>query len=143
MPLQRAAKWLADNRRVVYFTKNGVSISNAFVLGPPLNGPAVAGGRAGVFLSITAQDGDKLVSASAPGYNAITGRVVNVSQGTTTLTLVLQRATTNSLTVIGEVRTSAGGSVSTSSAPPTAPPESSNGLEARRRKCTPPTCSLG
>jgi copper(I)-binding protein len=50
-----------------YAMKNGVSISNAFVLGPPLNGPAVAGGRAGVFLSITAQDGDKLVSASAPG----------------------------------------------------------------------------
>ena len=50
-----------------YESKHGVSISNAFVLGPPLNGPAVAGGRAGVFLSITAQDGDKLVSASAPG----------------------------------------------------------------------------
>jgi copper(I)-binding protein len=50
-----------------YAMKNGVSISNAFVLGPPLNGPTVAGGRAGVFLSITAQDGDKLVSASAPG----------------------------------------------------------------------------
>ena len=50
-----------------YAMKNGVSISNAFVLGPPLNGPAVAGGRVGVFLSITAQDGDKLVSASAPG----------------------------------------------------------------------------
>jgi hypothetical protein len=27
----------------------------------------VAGGRAGVFLAITSQDGDKLVSASAPG----------------------------------------------------------------------------
>ena len=50
-----------------YAMKNGVSISNAFVLGPPLNGPAIAGGRVGVFLSITAQDGDKLVSASAPG----------------------------------------------------------------------------
>jgi copper(I)-binding protein len=50
-----------------YAMKNGVSISNAFVLGPPLNGPAVAGDRVGVFLSITAQDGDKLVSASAPG----------------------------------------------------------------------------
>jgi len=50
-----------------YATKNGVSISNAFVLGPSLGGPEVAGGRAGVFLSITSQDGDKLVSASAPG----------------------------------------------------------------------------
>lgn len=50
-----------------YASKNGVSISNAFVLGPSPSGPEVAGGRAGVFLAITAQDGDKLVSASAPG----------------------------------------------------------------------------
>ena len=50
-----------------YASKNGVSISNAFVLGPSPSGPEVAGGRAGVFLSITSQDGDKLVSASAPG----------------------------------------------------------------------------
>ena len=50
-----------------YASKNGVSISNAFVLGPSPGGPEVAGGRAGVFLAITAQDGDKLVSASAPG----------------------------------------------------------------------------
>lgn len=49
-----------------YAMKNGVSISNAFVLGPSPSGPEVAGGRAGVFLSITSQDGDKLVSASAP-----------------------------------------------------------------------------
>jgi copper(I)-binding protein len=49
-----------------YATKNGVSISNAFVLGPSPSGPEVAGGRAGVFLAITSQDGDKLVSASAP-----------------------------------------------------------------------------
>jgi copper(I)-binding protein len=50
-----------------YATKNGVSIANAFVLGPSPSGPEVAGGRAGLFLAITAQDGDKLVSASAPG----------------------------------------------------------------------------
>ena len=50
-----------------YATKNGVSISNAFVLGPSPSGPEVAGGRAGVFLAIASQDGDKLVSASAPG----------------------------------------------------------------------------
>jgi copper(I)-binding protein len=50
-----------------YATKNGVSVSNAFVLGPSLTGAAVAGGRAGVFLALTAQDGDKLVSVSAPG----------------------------------------------------------------------------
>jgi len=50
-----------------YASKNGVSIANAFVLGPSPSGPEVAGGRAGVFLAITSQDGDKLVSASAPG----------------------------------------------------------------------------
>ena len=50
-----------------YASKNGVSISNAFVLGPSLGGPEVAGGRAGVFLAISAPNGDKLLSASAPG----------------------------------------------------------------------------
>ena len=50
-----------------YASKNGVSISNAFVLGPSPSGSEVAGGRAGVFLAISSQDGDKLVSASAPG----------------------------------------------------------------------------
>jgi copper(I)-binding protein len=50
-----------------YASKNGVSISNAFVLGPSPGGPEVAGGRAGAFFAITAQNGDKLVSASAPG----------------------------------------------------------------------------
>jgi copper(I)-binding protein len=64
-----------------YANKNGISISNAFVLGPPLNGPAVAGGRAGVFLAIHAQNGDKLVSVSAPGTAsavAIAGGSVNL-----------------------------------------------------------------
>ena len=50
-----------------YASTNGISISNAFVLGPPLNGPAVAGGRAGVFLSVSSLHGDTLVSVSAPG----------------------------------------------------------------------------
>ena len=50
-----------------YATKNGISVSNAFVLGPSINGAAVAGGRAGVFFAITAENGDKLVSVSAPG----------------------------------------------------------------------------
>jgi copper(I)-binding protein len=50
-----------------YAMKNGVSISNAFVLGPSPSGPEVAGGRAGLFLAITSQNGDELVSASAPG----------------------------------------------------------------------------
>jgi copper(I)-binding protein len=64
-----------------YANKNGISISNAFVLGPPLNGPAVAGGRAGAFLAISSENGDKLVSVSAPGTaSAVTikGGSVNV-----------------------------------------------------------------
>jgi len=64
-----------------YADKNGISISNAFVLGPSLSGPAVAGGRAGVFLSITAENGDRLVSVSAPGTAngaRITGGSVNL-----------------------------------------------------------------
>jgi len=47
---------------------NGIDIDNAFVLGPPLNGTLPAGGQAGVFLSLSAHDGnDQLLSASAPG----------------------------------------------------------------------------
>ena len=64
-----------------YAMKNGVSISNAFVLGPSLNGPLVAGGRAGVFLSVTSQDGDKMVSASAPG----TASAVQIAGGSVNL----------------------------------------------------------
>ncbi|MGH3419738.1 MAG: hypothetical protein ACRDOD_09135 [Streptosporangiaceae bacterium] len=64
-----------------YADKNGISISNAFVLGPPLNGPAVAGGRVGVFLSVSSLHGDRLVSVSAPGTATgarITGGSVNL-----------------------------------------------------------------
>jgi len=64
-----------------YANTNGISISNAFVLGPSLNGPTVAGGRAGVFLAVSSQHGDRLVSASAPGTAsavAITGGSVNL-----------------------------------------------------------------
>jgi copper(I)-binding protein len=50
-----------------YANKNGILISNAFVLSPSLNGPVAAGGRAGVFFAISSRDGDKLVSISAPG----------------------------------------------------------------------------
>jgi copper(I)-binding protein len=64
-----------------YANTNGISISNAFVLGPSLNGPAVAGGRAGFFLAVSSQHGDRLVSASAPGTAsavAITGGSINL-----------------------------------------------------------------
>jgi copper(I)-binding protein len=47
--------------------KGGVSMSNVFVLGPPLRTELPAGAQAGVFLSISTENGDQLVSVSAPG----------------------------------------------------------------------------
>ena len=47
-----------------YATHDGISIDNAFVLAPSTG---VAVPRAGVFFSVTSQDGDRLVSISAPG----------------------------------------------------------------------------
>ena len=48
-------------------TAGGITIDNAFVLGPPLHSVLPAGGQAGVFLSLFAQNGDRLESATAPG----------------------------------------------------------------------------
>lgn len=51
-------------------TRNGISFANLFVLDTATNGEGVAGGLAGVFLSLYARDGDRLVSVSAPGTAA-------------------------------------------------------------------------
>ena len=48
-------------------TVNGITLNNLFVLGAPLGSALPAGGRAGVFLAIQSQDGDRLLSVSAPG----------------------------------------------------------------------------
>ena len=84
-----------------YASKNGVSISNAFVLGPSPSGPEVAGGRAGVFLAIASQDGDKLVSASAPGtatsVQIIGGPVPVPAVGSADLTGPVPRVVLNGL----------------------------------------------
>ena len=48
-------------------TVNGIELDNVFVLGPALNQTLPVGGQAGVFLALSAQDHDQLVSASAPG----------------------------------------------------------------------------
>ena len=48
-------------------TQGGISLSNVFVLGAAPSGPEVAGGRTGVFMSLYAADGDRLVSVKAPG----------------------------------------------------------------------------
>jgi len=60
---------------------NGITVDNAFVLGPALNASLPAGGRAGVFLALQAQNGDQLLSVSAPG----TATSAQISGGTLNL----------------------------------------------------------
>ena len=62
--------------------ENGINIDNAFVLGPGLNSTLPAGGRAGVFVALLAQNGDTLESVSAPGTASsaqITGGPVDLA----------------------------------------------------------------
>ena len=47
--------------------QNGITINNLFVLGAPVGSALPPGGRAGVFLAIESENGDRLVSVSAPG----------------------------------------------------------------------------
>ena len=48
-------------------TVNGVTIDDAFVLGPALGSALPAGGQAGVFLSLEARSSDQLTSVTASG----------------------------------------------------------------------------
>jgi copper(I)-binding protein len=48
-------------------TVNGVTIDDAFVLGPSLTTTLPVGGQAGVFLSIETKNNDQLTSVTAPG----------------------------------------------------------------------------
>jgi len=66
----------------VTVTRNGISIDNAFVLGPELNSTLPVGGRAGVFVALLAQNADRLESVSAPGTASsatITGGSVDLA----------------------------------------------------------------
>jgi copper(I)-binding protein len=54
----------------VSVVKDGITIDNAFVLGPALDTTLPAGGQAGVFLALETQNNDRLVSVSAPGAAA-------------------------------------------------------------------------
>jgi copper(I)-binding protein len=55
---------------------NGITFDDLFVLGPALNETLPAGGQAGVFLSLSAQNShDKLIAVSAPG-TASSGQLV-------------------------------------------------------------------
>ncbi len=51
-------------------TVNGITVDNLFVLGAPVGSARPPGGRAGVFLALEAQNGDRLLSVSAPGTAA-------------------------------------------------------------------------
>ena len=60
---------------------NGVTIDNAFVLGSASGSTLPAGGRAGVFVSFEAENGDRLESVSAPQAAAsvkVSGTSVNL-----------------------------------------------------------------
>jgi copper(I)-binding protein len=46
---------------------DGITIDNAFVLGPTPGSALPAGGQAGAFLALTTPNNDRLVSVSAPG----------------------------------------------------------------------------
>jgi copper(I)-binding protein len=61
--------------------QNGITLNNVFVLGAPVGSAIPAGGRAGVFLTLQSQNGDRLVAVSAPGAASsvkLTGGPVNL-----------------------------------------------------------------
>ena len=59
----------------------GISLDDVFVLGPAPGSTLPAGGQAGVFLSLYAQNADQLTSVSAPG----TASSVQLASGPVTL----------------------------------------------------------
>jgi outer membrane receptor protein involved in Fe transport len=81
------------------------------------NSQSVTSDARGHFVLSGLPAGTYAVYADAPGYNPLSQRTVTLQNSDATLALSLSRASTNTLTVIGDVRTSAGGTVSTSSAP--------------------------
>jgi copper(I)-binding protein len=65
----------------VSIIKDGITIDNAFVLGSELGSTLPAGGQAGFFAAITATNGDRLESITAPGSASsvtVTGGTVNL-----------------------------------------------------------------
>ncbi len=71
----------------------------------------------GEFIFAGVRGGTYALRAVAPGYQSISQRTITIRPGSASISVVLSPATTNSLTVIGEVRASAGETVSTASAP--------------------------
>ena len=62
-------------------THNGITIDNAFVLGAASGSTLPQGGRAGVFMALESENGDRLESVTAPGAASaveVTGTSVNL-----------------------------------------------------------------
>src|SRR6202020_1874469 len=71
----------------------------------------------GGFVLPSVRGGTYALRAAAPRYQTITERAVTVAPGRDTVDIVMSPATTNTLAIIGEVKASAGETVSTSAAP--------------------------
>ncbi len=97
---------------------DGTPIAGATITvsSPGVSRSARSDGR-GRFRIERVASGTYSVRASAVGYQTLWQRTVTVGAANAAIAMVLHRQTTNSLTVIGEVRASAGETVSTSSAP--------------------------
>ena len=97
---------------------DGTPIAGATIVlsSPGTSHRAVSDAR-GSFVFKSLPGGTYALAASAAGYESISQRTVTLDPNNTLLSISLSPATTNSLTVIGEVRASTGETVSTSSAP--------------------------
>ena len=97
---------------------DGTPIAGASVtLSTPGGSNTVRSDAHGRFSVPAATGGTYAVHAIAPGYAMISQQTVTIGGGGSSLLVVLSRATTNSLTVIGHVQATAGETVSTSSGP--------------------------
>ena len=99
-------------------TSDGTPIAGAAVtLSAPHRERAARSDARGTFSIPGVAPGTYAVRAAAPGFATISQETISIGQSSSTIAIVLERATTNSLTVIGHVRASAGDVVSTTSAP--------------------------
>jgi outer membrane receptor protein involved in Fe transport len=97
---------------------DGTPIAGATVaLSSQRESPSARSDAHGSFVIRNVRAGTYALHAGAPGYQAISQRTVTIDSANPTLAIVLSPATTSSLTVIGQVRASAGETVSTSSEP--------------------------
>lgn len=97
---------------------DGMPIAGASVSLVVAHRPATAlSDSRGRFIIHVGAPGTYAVHAAAPGFAMISQQTVSLDASHATFDIVMSRATTNSLTVIGHVRAAAGETVSTGSAP--------------------------